>query len=264
MIKHSLIILVVGILVDLSASNAQAGIITIEFEGVVTTSEIFTVERRRPGFDGIRREPFPTDTTVSGVFTFNDALVDSAPGGDSDDFALSRDSADFENLSDVSAEISIRGRSFSAGPFSTFFVPLAGADPIFDVALADGPGGDEFIIRLSANGDPIFLETFSLALLLSDDSGTAFPGRGNLTDSLQDLVSLLNDDDFPVSDVTGAFFYQRVPRLSREEISAQFSLTALRATTISVPSPGFASLFLLGCCFMAGRGALRRQAEPVR
>jgi len=244
---------VATVLLGLSATAAQAGIITITFEGQITSSDVAILFFSPSTGSIVDETPFPVGTNITGSFVFSDRLQDTDPSENLSDFSSSAGSANVEGLRQISAQFTIpggRGGSFGAGPFSTFSIPLGLASPQFGLRLLDTADQDEFGISLSARGDPIFLETFSLGLSLVDTFGTLFAGSGGLTGEPQDVLDLLGDGSFSLDPLIGSFQYQRVPRLSRQELAGQFSVTSLQISTTSVPSPGSFSLLCLGFLFL--------------
>jgi len=251
-------LLALALATTLSTTAAQAGVITVQFEGAISSSEnVFSDPPSGP--DEITSHPL--GTLVSGSFTFNDALPDRDASLAVDNFSRSpRFFADPDFL-DVSASISVEGGiSTGSGVLGSSERAISRSQPRFGLFFADEPAGDRFSLTLSVVTNSSTGARLTVSLSLDDIDGNLF-SSGDLTGKADQVLALLNDPSFPVGDIEGSFFSEQIPRFTGPGTSSEgtFEVTSISATStaspMGVPTPTYASLFMLG---LAGLSLLRR------
>ena len=241
---------------SLFASSVHAGVITVVYEGVITSSE--TERNNMVG-------SHPVGTRVSGSFTFADSLTDLVEGSERDSFRLAPlfTRTEFDPIvSDLSLMFEIDG---GISQSSQRIAPTQGSitrrRPEFSLVFSDSPSGQQFNLNLLILDDPTLDERLRVSLSAEDLAGDLFTVLGGLNGQADQVLDLLNNPDLPVGSVEGSFFYQRFPRFFGFPIksSGTFAITSISATTTAtdVPTPTYFSLFALS---LAGL-ALRRRVK---
>ena len=245
---------------SLFASSAHAGVITVVFEGTITSSE--TESDNMAGSD-------PVGTRVSGSFTFADSITDSAEGSALDRFRLAPlfTSNEFDPIvSDLSLAFEIDGGiSQSSPPIFPDEVSIFRRQPEFSLVFSDLPSGQQFDLDLLIQDDPARSERLRVSLSAEDLGGDLFTVLGGLDGSADQVLDLLNNPDLPVGSFEGSFSYQRLGRFLAFPVrsSGTFAVTSISATTtaLEAPSPTFLSIFAIGLAGIALRRQVKNQNE---
>jgi len=241
---------------SLFASSVHAGVITVLYEGVITSSQ--TERNNMMG-------SHPAGTRVSGSFTFADSLPDLVEGSAQDRFRLAPlfTRTEFDSrVSDLSLMFAIDGGiSQSSQRISPSQGSITRRRPEFQLAFSDLPSGQQFGLSLLILDDPALDERLRVSLSAEDLVGDLFTVLGGLNGRADQVLDFLNNPDLALGNFEGSFSYQRYGRLSGFPVksSGTFAITSISATTTAtdVPSPTFFSLFAMS---LAGI-ALRRRVK---
>jgi len=245
---------------SLSATAAQAGLITVQYEGVITSSE--NTMTTTPG-GPLDVSSYPLGTRVTGSFTFGSLIPDRIEGDARDSFSLSPTFEAEPNISGVSSTIAIDGGIRSgSGSLSGGLIAILNSQPRFTLFFANEATGDQFVLGLNSILDNRTGRRLSVRLELTDSTGDLF-SAGDLTGEIDQVLTFLNDSNLPLDDIEGSFSSVRPPRLTGPFASSDgtFELTSISATSsaLPAPSPTYVSLLMLGISGLA----LRRRGRKL-
>lgn len=258
-----------------TAYPAHAGPIVFNFDGTATEISGQT--------QALRSEAFPRTTfggatvgdRITGSFSLTDLLVgsrsglpfvDGAPGDEADRFIFGENGGvdEPDPLRDASVAFRLGNDGFSrsnvpgaAQTLRSMSLELTDSTDVDSVRIsirlgAGGTGGNSFILD-------------TIDILLTDSTGTAFPGSGGLSGNYGDALDLLSAIDLSAFDsATGRVRHLDDGRNARNEVAVSFALTSLSPEAQQVPEPRSLGLLLALLAFTGYRRCLNRRRSLVR